>query len=631
MDSRPSPLDRFFWLVAGGIFIALSVTLTAILIPQYVNPDVKSVYELDEIAAKVESYLPTVITADTSGITSGDARALHHLRKAADLIDELFLGQASSDNKHIRAELRGQRNRYKSYLDASGTNEADYLLYANLSAFFDINYGAYETLNEMTAFLAPTSRFQFPEEHPATATYYPRDITDDEWDSYLAATAEGNAEEYACAMSSFSVIYRPADRENRTGVPNLACRYYSDEYEALLTPLAEQLRQAAALVSDASLAAFLNARADAFFTNSYGVSDEAWLSVASDSALDVTVGPYETYMDEFKGLRAAFEIFVGVTDVDETARIGVYTNVLQSLEDALPEDEACKRAGISLGGSVKVIDLVFSAGEAPQGSQTLAFNLPNDPTPNDMAAKQTMLINVQRAKFEHILTPIAEIALGPPAGAQLESLITFDANFQQTVSHEFAHAFGPVETRDGESCRIALAGSYSAIEEAKADVGAAWSVVFLAENQDAPTDGRAIPCWNANDGAAVGDLPTCDIFLDQFFATFLAGSFRSIRFGAEEAHGKAVLCYFNELLDLTAFTVTVDENGPRFWYDKEKMIEGVDTILTELLEFENSGNKDAADEWLSTHAVIGPNLQEILDDINAAGIPVDLRPIYDDF
>ena len=293
------------------------------------------------------------------------------------------------------------------------------------------------------------------------------------------------------------------------------------------------MREAAALTTQPTLKAFLNARADAFLTNDYYASDVAWMEL--DASIEPTIGPYEVYEDEWFNYKAAFESFITVRDDAESAKLATFGAELQEIEDHLPIDPTLRNPKLGGLAPIRVVNVVFTAGDGNRGVQTAAFNLPNDERViREKGAKRVMLKNMQQAKFDRVLLPIAKVALS--TGDQAK--VSFDAFFTHILMHELMHGLGPHSiTVDGKATTVrqSLKDTYSTIEEAKADISGLWALQHLVDR---------------------GKLPAS--MAETMYTTFLASTFRSIRFGVSEAHGRGIAIQLNYLLDHGAFTVAPD-------------------------------------------------------------------------
>jgi hypothetical protein len=373
---------------------------------------------------------------------------------------------------------------------------------------------------------------------------------------------------------------------------------YSVEYQGELAWAAELLREAAAATVQPTLEAFLEKRAAAFLSNDYYESDVAWMQL--DASLEPTIGPYETYDDGWFGYKAAFEAFIGVRDEKETAKLTRFSSELQWLEDRLPIDPAYRNPKLGGMAPIRVVDVVFSSGQGNNGVQTAAFNLPNDEkVVAEKGAKRVMLKNIQEAKFEKVLVPISKVALAPGDQANVD----FEAFFTHILMHELMHGLGPGSIEVGgrdTTVRLELKETYSAIEEAKADISGLWALQQLVDK---------------------GVLDRS--FEPMMYTTFLASAFRSIRFGIDEAHGKGQVLQLNHLLDAGAFRVAPDGT---FSVDAAKVKPAVTALTHELMTLEAEGSHAKAKALLERLAVIRPETQRVLDRLKH--VPVDVEPRF---
>ncbi len=375
---------------------------------------------------------------------------------------------------------------------------------------------------------------------------------------------------------------------------------YSAEYRDRLERAAALLREAATLSRNASLSRYLEARAAAFLSDDYFASDMAWMDL--DSRIEPTIGPYEVYEDQLFGYKAAFESFVTVADAvasDELARL---KGLMRDLERGLPIEDRHKSLDRGFDSPIRVVDVVYTAGDTRAGVQTIAFNLPNDERVREAkGSKKVMLRNVMRAKFEKILRPIAAAVLAPEVGAALE----FRPWFVNVLMHELAHGLGPgtITLPSGERSTVnqALREHYSAIEEAKADVTGLHSLTVLAERGLYDAD-----------------------FVRRAFLGHFADLFRSVRFGANEAHGKAGLLQFNYLMERGA--IVYDEASGRFDADYPALVAGNRDLARELLTLQAEGAYEKAAAMLDTYGATRPEMRAAIERL--AAVPVDIRPDY---
>jgi hypothetical protein len=391
------------------------------------------------------------------------------------------------------------------------------------------------------------------------------------------------------ATGFFSVIRRGADGR-LMAVP------YNVQYRNALVDAAAHLQRAATLATNETLKKYLQLRAGAFLSNDYYDSDIAWMEL--DAPLEPTIGPYETYEDEWFGFKAAFEAFITLRDDAETQKLAAFGAELQGLEDALPVDARYRNPALGALAPIRVVNVVFTAGDANRGVQTAAFNLPNDErVTTEKGSKRVMLKNVQEAKFAKVLAPISQVALAESDRGR----VTFEAFFTHILMHELMHGLGPQQIHGtNRRVRDALTSNHATIEEAKADISGLWALQQLA-------DKGVIPASVA----------------DSMYVTFLASSFRSIRFGLNEAHGKGIAVQLNYLLDKGAFVVNADGT---FGVADDKIRGAVADLTRDLMTMQATGDRAASDALLSTLAVVRPEVQRVLDRLT--DVPVDIEPIF---
>ena len=511
-------------------------------------------------------FVPVEIAADLSGLPGSERDALAHIVDAARVMDGLFLEQVWAGNPAMLLSLLNNQS-------ATGVARLD---------FFLLNKGPWSRIEDNRRFVPGAP------EKPPGANFYPVDATRDEiaaWFNQL----EGQARREATGF--FTTIRRGADG-------GFSIIPYSVEYQGPLAIAAEHLRAAARATAQPTLRRYLESRATAFPSNDYYDSDVAWLEL--DASIEPTIGPYEVYEDEWFNYKAAFEAFVTVTDEQDTANLTRFGAQLQSLEDALPIEPGFRNPALGVLAPIRVVNVVFTAGDANSGVQTAAFNLPNDERVlREKGSKRVMLKNVQEAKFQRVLSPIARTVL--TAADQRE--VSFDAFFTHILMHELMHGLGPSTiTVDGResTVRQELRETYSTIEEAKADISGLWALHQLIDRGEVETS-----------------------LARSMYSTFLASTFRSIRFGNNEAHGRGVAIQLNTFLDTGAGTV---DAGGRFAVDYTK-IRGAGTELTsELMTIQARGDIRAAETLLKTRGVIRPEVQRVLDRLS--GIPIDIEPRY---
>ncbi|KAK3219203.1 hypothetical protein Dsin_013173 [Dipteronia sinensis] len=567
---------------------------------------------------KLRQYAPVSLNAELTGLSDVDKEALALVIKAATIMDEIFHLQVWRSNPALRDWLK----------ERAVASELDRLKWM----YYKINKSPWSSLDENEAYLTtadsavkllPAStkqvtgwkgleyRAAFPMPKPPGANFYPSDMDKMEFELWKDSLT-GNQQEDA--TSFFTVIKRRSEfsldcflcdhtldgTKNSVGsIHDLYSVPYSKEYIPYLKRAAELLHKAGDLASSPSLKRLLHSKADAFLSNDYYDSDIAWMEL--DSKLDVTIGPYETYEDALFGYKATFEAYVGVRDDKATAQLKLFGDNLQLLEENLPMDSAYKSKDV-IAAPIRVIQLVYNSGDV-KGPQTVAFNLPNDERiVKDRGTSMVMLKNVSEAKFKHILRPIADSCITK----EQQDLVDFESFFTHTICHECCHGIGPhtITLPDGRksTVRLELQELHSALEEAKADIVGLWALKFLI-NQDL--------------------LPKS--LVKSMYVSFLAGCFRSVRFGLEEAHGKGQALQFNWLFEKEAF---IFHSNDTFSVDFTKVEGAVESLSREILTIQARGDKEAASLLLQKYCKMTTPLKVALQKLENIQVPVDIVPTF---
>ena len=532
------------------------------------SPETPPAAALDaaRLTAMADRFAAVDIRADVSRLPANEQQALARIVEAARIMDPLFLRQVWAGNEALLFELLE---------DASPLGRARL-------RYFLINKGPWSRLDEEAAFIPGVPG------KPAAANFYPADASKAEVEAWMKGLPEAEA---ARARAFFTTIRRgPAGRFLPVA--------YRLEYQGELARAAALLREAAGLTSQPTLKAYLSSRADAFLSNDYYASDVAWMEL--DASIDPTLGPYETYEDGWFNAKAAFEAFVGLRDDAFTAKLGRFSAELQELEDHLPIEPALRNKALGALAPIRVVDIVFTAGDANRGVQTAAFNLPNDErVVKEKGSKRVMLKNVQEAKFEKVLVPIAAVALSPADARD----VSFDAFFTHILMHELMHGLGPhniTVAGRATTVRQEMKELGSTLEEAKADISGLWALQYLMDK-------------GVIDKAA--ERAT--------YTTFLASCFRSIRFGLTEAHGRGIALQLNSLLDAGGFKVAADGT---FAVDSSRVKAGVEALTRRIMTLQAAGDYAGAKQMLDKMAVVRPEVQRVLDRLSA--VPVDIAPRF---
>src|SRR5215471_1094084 len=535
--------------------------LAVLLAAAAVMPDLT---RLKQMSAR---FAPVKIKYDASKLSSGDRKALSKLIEAAKVLNGIFMDQLWSGNRDLYQQLQ---------------KDATPLGKARLHYFW-LNKGPWSDLDAHTAFLPDVAARK-----PEGANFYPADMTREEFEAWIKTLPPADR---AAATGFFTVVRRGPDKKLSI-VP--FSRAYADDLERA----AKLLREAAALTDNPSLRKYLRLRADAFLSNDYYASDVAWMDL--DAPLDITIGPYETYNDELFGYKAGFEAYITIRDDALTNRLHLFAARLQEIENNLPLDPKYRNPKLGAAAPIRVVNEVYAAGDGAHGVRTAAFNLPNDERViHEKGSKRVMLNNIQEAKFEAILKPIAGRIL--PKASQGE--LNFDSFFTHILAHEMSHGIGPHQIQLGArttSVRQELKDLYSAIEEAKADITGLFMLQYLYDHGlDHGPDAEA-----------------------RLYTTFLASAFRSVRFGITEAHGRGMALQFNYLVDKGAFVANPDGT---FAVAPAKIKGAVRDLAHDLLTIESEGNYAQAKRMLDTLAVIRPEMQRALDRLK--DLPTDIDPV----
>ncbi|HKS71999.1 MAG TPA: hypothetical protein VJQ82_02305 [Terriglobales bacterium] len=557
------------------------VLIVALAVPHATAQKASSTPDLAQLQHMTSRFAPTSLRVDTSKLSSGDRRALVKLIEASRILNTVFIKQLWSGNVALYERLQK---------DNSPLGQARL-------HYFWLNKGPWSDIDAFKAFLPGV-----PAVKPKGANFYPEDMTSADFEKWVATLP---AERQEQAKGFFTVLRweggSPANGRNLVAVP------YSEEYKDELTRSAALLHEAASLTDNESLKKFLNLRADAFLSNDYYESDLAWMDL--NAPLDITIGPYETYNDELFGYKAAYEAYVNLRDDEETNKLAAFGAHLQEIENNLPIDPQYRNPKLGAAAPLRVVDEIIATGDGAHGVQTAAYNLPNDErVVNQKGSKRVMLKNVQEAKFHSVLLPIARRMLTKQSMID----VSFEPFFTHIVAHELMHGLGPhqikVEGRDTNP-RLELKELYSAVEEAKADVTGLFALQYMMDH--------------ASDMGLTKVLPYDDAAQRQLYTTYLASSFRSLRFGLSDAHGKGMAMQFNYFMDKGAF---VQHGDGTFSVDMKKIKGAVADLDHDLLTLEAKGDYAGAKKMLDELGVIRPAVKKALDRLQ--GIPTDIEPIF---
>jgi peptidase M49-like protein len=505
------------------------------------------------VAAKLAQYTPVRLNADLERLSDRERRMIPLLIAAVQEMDTIFWQQVYAPRDSLLATVSDTAVR----------------------RYVELNYGPWDRLDGNRPFVPGVGP------RPPGAEFYPHDASKEE----IEKAAQSNP-----AIRGLYTMVRRDSAGKLVAVP------YHEAFPAPTKRAAAKLREAAALADDPGLRRYLGLRAKALETDDYRASDLAWLDMKKN-AVDVVIGPIETYDDGLFGAKAAHEGYVLVKDRGWSERLARYASFLPSLQRGLPVADEYKREKPGSDSDLNAYDVVYYTGQSNAGSKTIAINLPNDEAVQlQKGTRRLQLKNAMRAKFDKILVPIARELIATDQQKHIE----FDAFFANVMFHEVAHGLGIKNTIDGKgTVRTALKEQAGALEEGKADVLGLYMVGKLHDR---------------------GELKETE--LADNYVTFLAGIFRSIRFGASSAHGTANAAQFSYFQDHGAFTR--DSADGRYRVDMPKMQAAVDSMAALILRFQGDGDYEGVKRFMTERTALSPVLRKDLDRLGGLGIPVDI-------
>jgi hypothetical protein len=530
------------------------------------NKDAEDIAMLKE---KIAKFVPTELKYDSSTLDEREKVVVEKLYLASKIMDELFLDQVYSKNYEIRKSLMDQA--------ATGSEKAKLEL-----ELFTIMFGPFDRLDHDAPFIDTLKK-------PLGANFYPEDMTKEEFESWI----KNNPADEKAFTSEFTVIRRVDGK--LTAIP------YSEYWKDKLTEASKLLKEAAEYADNPTLKKYLNSRADAFLSNDYYQSDMDWMDL-KEHKIEIVIGPYEVYEDGMFNFKAAFESFLTIEDPIESAKLDVFKKYLRDMEIHLPIPDEHKNFNRGSESPLAVVNEVFTGGDTKSGVQTLAFNLPNDERVRQAkGSKKVLLKNVQEAKYKQILIPIAELVLD----AEQMKYVTFESFFTHTLMHEMSHGIGPgfikVDGRDTE-VKKELKETYSTMEECKADILGMYNNIYMIEK---------------------GVFP--ETFANETWVTFLAGTFRSVRFGINEAHGGGNAIIYNYLIEKGAYEYNEQTQKVKVNFEK------IGPVLTELanivLMIQAEGNYQGAKDLIAKYVVNSPSMETLRKKLEH--LPVDIKPVYE--
>jgi len=549
----------------------LAIAITACIEKQNPQNDSKEVTMLKE---KIAKFVPVEMQYDENLLSDREKVVLEKLYRASKIIDELFLEQVYSKNNQIKSDLI-------SKVEDKSSLEVKPELKLQLE-LFNIMFGPFDRLEDNVPFIGK-------EKKPFGANFYPEDMTKEEFEKWV----KDNPKDEKLFTSEFTVIRR--ENGKLVAIP------YSEFFKTKLTAASKLLKEAAEYADNPSLKKYLNSRADAFLSNDYYQSDMDWMDL-KDHKIEIVIGPYEVYEDGMFNYKASFESFLTIEDPIESKKLDVFKKYLRDMEIHLPIPDEHKNFDRGSESPLAVVNEVFTAGDTKSGIQTIAFNLPNDERVRQAkGSKKVMLKNVQEAKYNTILIPIAEIVLD----AEQMQYVTFDAFFNHTLMHEMSHGVGPgfikVDGRDTE-VKKELKETYSTMEECKADILGMWNNIFMIEK---------------------GVFPKT--FDKDTYVTFLAGTFRSVRFGINEAHGGGNAIIYNYLLEKGGYEYNAETQKVKVNF--EKIGPALQELANLVLMIQANGDYKGAKDLIAKYVVNSPSMETLRKKLEH--LPVDIKPVYE--
>jgi hypothetical protein len=515
-----------------------------------------------DLAQRIARFKPVRMPFDGAGLSPAERQVVDHLVTASRALESIYWRQSDPTGLAL----------YKA-LAAVDTPAA-----RDLRHYLFINGSRWDLVGENEPFAGAITM-------PPGRSLYPADLTRAEIDTYIRAHPEAKA-----------AIFDPFKVVRRRGA-ELVARAYHDEFAPFVKDAAEALRKAAAVSADAGFAHFLRLRADALLSDDYYASDAAWVDL-KNPRVDVIFAPYETYLDDLLGVKTSYGAAVMIRNERESSNLELYQRWVPEIQDALPLAPPDRPSVRGHATPMEVMDTPFRAGDLRHGYQAVADNLPNDPRIHkEKGTKKIFFKNFMDARVSEVILPLAAKIMDPAQAKQASA----EGYLASTVLHEICHGLGPAFARQNGAqtdIRAAMAGAFSGLEEAKADVVGMFALKWLVDR-----------------GVLKKDR------LEEYYASYLAGIFRTVRFGTGEAHGRAEMMEFNYLSSQSAIVAA----GGRYKVDYAKMPDAIQRLARELLEQEATGDRARTEAWFKKHGAMPAALQQALE--AARDVPIDVDPI----
>jgi hypothetical protein len=519
-----------------------------------------------DLTAQLAKFRQVKMPFDAKSLTPRELKLVNKLVEAAHYLDIIFWMQSDTEGFYLLGQLK----------DDTSPRAVE------LRRFLTINGSRYDLIRNNAPFVGTAPR-------PPGGDLFPADLTRAAFDEYVAA----HPDQKKALYDPFTVVRRKGDE--------LQAIPYHVAYQQWLEPAAKQLREAADLSDDQAFAKFLRLRADALLTDDYFQSDLAWLDLVNPK-FDIVFAPYETYLDDLLGVKTSYGAAVMIRDDAASHKLDEFKKYVPDIQDALPlpaEDRPSKAGKLT---PMEVVNAPFRAGDLRHGYQAVADNLPNDPRVHEQHGSKKMFFgNFMDARVNYVILPIAKRLMRDDQAATVSG----EGYLATTMMHEISHGLGPAFARTATGkvdVRQAIGGEYSGLEEAKADIVGLYGLKWLVDHGAIPKE----------------KLPG-------YYASFVAGIFRTVRFGVAEAHGRAEIMHFNYLSAQKA--ITFDDASKRYVIDFERMPDAVASLAKELLEQEATGDRKRVEAWFEKYGSVPPQLAKILQ--TTSDVPVDIDPVSD--
>jgi hypothetical protein len=517
-----------------------------------------------DLAQRLARFRPVEMPFNSAGLSTREQKLVEKLVDASSYLEQIFWRQSDPEALKI----------YESLSESKDPKDEE------VRHYLRINASRFDLIDKNKPFIGTTAA-------PPGRGFYAEGLTRKQIEEYVTAHPEKKAQIY----SSTTIVRR--NGSELEAVP------YHIAYQSFLEPAAKDLQEAAELSTDPAFAKFLRLRAEALLDDDYFRSDLAWLEL-KDPKLDIIFAPYETYTDHLLGVKASYGAAVLIRNEAESGKLALFQKYVPEIQDALPLTPEDRPSKHGLETPMEVMDAPYRAGDLLHGYQAVADNLPNDPRVHEQkGSKKIFFKNFMDARVNYVILPLARYLMPPEQAAKASG----EGYLLTTIMHEISHGLGPAfaRTPGGKmDIRAAIGPIFGGLEEAKADVVGMFGLKWLVDR-----------------GVLPGER------LDEYYASYAAGIFRTVRFGAGEAHGQAEMMEFNYLFERGAITRAP---SAKYRIDYARMPEALTDLARMLLQIEASGDRDRAESWFSKYDVVPADLQAALN--NASSVPIDIEPVF---